>query len=91
MDFEFYNKGDSYTYLCIESATFKEESTQLIKQGFVEQSLIITVVSAEEAEAIYKSEHQGFLKKLYMLISSIGLQSRALTLPALPKGCYSSI
>ncbi|MCY9853895.1 hypothetical protein [Vibrio mediterranei] len=84
MDFEFYNKGDSYTYLCIESATFKEESTQLIKQGFVEQSLIITVVSAEE-------EHQGFLKKLYMLISSIGLQSQALTLPALPKECYSSI
>ncbi|MFH0261336.1 hypothetical protein ACGRH2_13095 [Vibrio barjaei] len=68
MDFKFYNKDDSYTYLCMESATFKEESTQLIKQGFVEQSLVITAESAGEAEAIYKSEHQGFLKKLNMLL-----------------------
>ncbi|MCW8349254.1 hypothetical protein MD535_25050 [Vibrio sp. ZSDZ65] len=68
MDFKFFNKDGGYTYLNVDSGTYKEESEQLIAQGFVEQSLIITADSAEEAETIYKSEHQGFFKKLNMLL-----------------------
>ncbi|MGF1771504.1 hypothetical protein L4C42_04240 [Vibrio wakamikoensis] len=68
MEFKFFTKDGGYTYLETSSETYKQEASQLIEQGFIEQSLIISADSAQEAETIFKEEHQGFFKKLNMLL-----------------------
>ncbi|GMQ46672.1 hypothetical protein [Vibrio sp. 10N] len=68
MDYKFFTKDGGFTYLEANSETYKQEAKQLVEQGFVEQSLIISADSAKQAEAIFKDEHQGFFKKLNMLL-----------------------
>jgi len=68
MDFKFFNKDGGYTYLDVNSDTYREEAIQLKEQGYVEQAAIITADTAKEAEAIYKNEYRGFFQKLNMLL-----------------------
>lgn len=68
MEYKFFTKDGDYTFLELSSPTFKEEAVQLIEQGFIEQAEIVPADSPEEAEKLFKAEHQGFFKKLNMLL-----------------------
>lgn len=68
MDYKFFTKDGGHTYLDMASESYLEEAHQLVAQGFIEQSLILTADSPQEAEAIFNNEHQGFFKKLNMLL-----------------------
>ncbi|MGF1911777.1 hypothetical protein L4C38_20380 [Vibrio kasasachensis] len=68
MDYKFYTKDNDFTFLDLSTATHTQEAKQLIEQGFIEQSLIITADSPEKAQAIFRDEQQGFFKKLNMLL-----------------------
>jgi hypothetical protein len=68
MEFKFFTKDGGFTYLDAHSETYRQEASQLVEQGFIEQSLIISAETAQEAEAIFRAEHQGFFKKLNMLL-----------------------
>ncbi|MBA5763088.1 hypothetical protein H2O73_12070 [Vibrio sp. 404] len=68
MDYKFFTKDKEFTYLEMGSSTYQQESQQLIEQGFIEQSLIVSADSPEKAQAMFKDEHQGFFKKLNMLL-----------------------
>ncbi|MDA0149855.1 hypothetical protein [Vibrio sp. LaRot3] len=68
IDFKFFTKDGDYTYLNLASETYHQEAKQLLEQDFIEQSLIISAETPEKAEEIFKDEHQGFFKKLNMLL-----------------------